>query len=153
MKKNEQDINRLHNLIDRYFDATSTEAEEHEMLKGLADMSLSTPKINEARAVTGFFAVEREMRYSHKGHYNGVARVAAAIAVAAIGCIAIFTPQKYESDRSNVCIAYIGDTKVTDNETVLSIMRNELDDLEEASSSMQADIEAQLSTLATEFSL
>lgn len=153
MKKNKQDIKRLHDLIDRYFDATSSEAEEREMLKGLADMSLSSPKINEARAVTGFFAVERHIRSSHKRHSGSWMRIAAAIAVATIGSIAIFTTPEHESDQSNLCIAYIGDTKVTDNETVLSIMRNELNDLEEVSSSMQSDIDNQLSILASEFSL
>lgn len=153
MTKNKQDIERLHELIDRYFDATSTEAEEREMLKGLADVSLSSTKIEEARAVTGFFAVERHIRTSHKKHSRGWAKAAAVITVAVICSIVIFTTPQHESDKSNTCIAYIGDTKVTDNETVLSIMRNELGDIEEASSCLQADIDAQLSTIASEFVL
>lgn len=155
MKQTSPDINRLHELIERYFDATATEAEEAEMRRGLADMSLNSPRIDEARAVTGFFAVERQRQRRAAAPRQTVhwPRIAAAIAVAAVCGAALLTIPRHSDAEPDRCVAYVGDTEITDSQEVLAIMRSNLDELGEASADMRDDVNSQLSILATELSL
>lgn len=153
MKQTSPDINRLHELIDRYFDATATEAEEAELLRGLADPTLTSPRIEEARAVAGFFAVERSHRSRQRIRTPRWPKMAAAIAAAAVCGTALLTLPNHENSEPDRCVAYVGGTEITDSREVLAIMRSNLDDLGEASADVRSDIDAQLSIFATELSL
>lgn len=154
MNQTTPDINRLHELIERYFDATATEAEEAEMRRGLADMSLNSPRIDEARAVAGFFAVERGRRKAAERRQTvRWPRIAAAIAVAAICGAALLTLPRHSGSEADRCVAYVGGSEITDSREVLAIMRSNLDDLGAASDAVRDDVDSQLSILATELSL
>lgn len=145
MKPNETDIKRLNQLIDRYFDATATEAEERELRLTLATTPLSSEKIDEVRAVMGYFALSRKAQARNTS--KGVSWLrAAAIAVAAACGTALLT--YHPGDKvADQCVAYIGETEITDSHEVLAMMRSDLAEIGEASQSIQTDVASQLSTL------
>ena len=146
MKSNKTDIKRLDQLIDRYFDATATEAEERELRLTLATTPLSSEKIDEARAVMGYFAVSRKNQVDSASRGGSWLRAAAAIAVAAVCGTALLT--YHPGDKvADQCVAYIGETEITDSHAVLAMMRSDLAEIGEASQSVQTDVASQLSTL------
>ena len=152
MKQSSPDIKRLHTLIVRYFDATATEDEEAELRRGLADTSLSSPEIEVARAVLGFFVTES--RLPRRSRQQSVwFRIAAAIALAAVCGTVLLNSGGNDRTDNDRCVAYIGDTEITDNHKVMAMMRSELNDFGEASADMRDDIDDQLSILAAELSL
>lgn len=154
MKQSKPDIKRLHQLIERYFDATATSAEEAELLRDLADPTLTSPEIEEARAVIGFFAVERSRKTTRRRHLPaGWQRAAAAVAIAAVCGVALFTMPGRDTKQPDRCVAYVGDTEVTDSRMVMAMMRSDLSDLGEASADVRDDFGDQLSIFATELSL
>ena len=146
MKSNKTDIKRLNQLIDRYFDATATEAEERELRLTLATTPLSSEKIDEARAVMGYFAAGRSVGATRSRSKSQWLRAAAAIAVAAVCGTALLT--YHPGDKvADQCVAYIGETEITDSHAVLAMMRSDLAEIGEASQSVQTDVASQLSTL------
>ena len=146
MKSNKTDIKRLNQLIDRYFDATATEAEERELRLTLATTPLSSEKIDEARAVMGYFAAGRRDGATRRRRKSQWLRAAAAVAAAAVCGGALLT---FISDghTPNQCVAYIGETEITDSHAVLAMMRSDLAEIGEASQSVQTDVASKLSTL------
>lgn len=146
MKSNKSDINRMHRLIDRYFDATATEAEERELRMSLASTALSSEKIDEARAVMGYFAIGRSIKAPKSNRGGAWLRAAATVAVAAVCGIALLTFRP-DGKAVNRCVAYIDGTEITDSHAVLAIMRSDLAEIGAASQSLQTDVSSQLSTL------
>lgn len=152
-QQNQFEIKRLHELIDRYFDATATEAEERELYEALASTELSSDQIDEARAVAGFFACGRNKR--RKANKRRVwLSAAASVAVAAVCGAAIFAAgPSSDSSSSNRCIAYIGNEEITDTHTVLAMMQNDLADINAATCSLRTDAQTELAAIAKELSL
>ena len=104
MKQSSPDIKRLHTLIVRYFDATATEDEEAELRRGLADTSLSSPEIEEARAVLGFFVTES--RLPRRSRQQSVwFRIAAAIALAAVCGTVLLNSGGNDRTDNDRCVA------------------------------------------------
>jgi hypothetical protein len=155
MKQSDHDIKRLHRLIERYFDATATSVEEAELRRRLTDTSLTSPEIEEARAVMGFFVAGRSRKKASRRYHlpAGWQRAAAAVAIAAVCGIAMLKMPGRDADMADRCVAYVGSTEVTDNRMVLAMMRSELNDLGEASAEVHNDIGGQLSIFANELSL
>lgn len=142
-------LEQLESLIDRYFDATASEAEEKLLRKALVSTKLSSPKIDEARAVMGFFSIERQMQKQPVVSHSGPYRVAATIAISLICAATLF----FSRNRTeNICIAYIGQNEITNSNEVLSMFQQELDALSEANIEVRTDLGSQLSTLANELS-
>lgn len=150
MKPNEIDIRYLHGLIDRYFDATASEAEERELRRLLVSTRLQSPEIEQARAVMGFYAVGRkaEPRRRRRLHLPTAATAAAAAAVVAVcvGANALFGPSGATGD-ANQCVAYVGQTEITDSRRVMAMMQNELAEMGRASESVRADVASELSLI------
>lgn len=145
MKPTESDIRRIDLLIDRYFEAEATEAEERELRLALAATKCRSEKIDEARAVLGYLAVGRNE--ARRRRTFTLPRVAAAAVVAAV-CAAVALPlmQRADSDADR-CVAYVGRTEITDSRRVLQMMHSDLALMGEASQSLESDVASQLSTL------
>lgn len=139
---NEADMNHINRLIDGYFDATLSEAEERELRRLLADARLQSPEVDQVRAVMGFYAVEsktqprrRRLRFP---------KVAAAAGAAAAVAVAVCLGTKAEASQ---CVAYVGDAKITDSRQVMAMMQNELAEMGRASESVRADVASELSLI------
>ncbi len=148
MKRNE-DIGYIHQLIERYFDATADLDEERELRALLAKVNASTPLIEEARAVIGFAAVERNLnRKKRTGRVTAVRwmSMAASVAVAlAVGTVLMLRSQDRVVDR---CIAYNGLNENTDVDMVMSLMGDQLQIIDDAAAMFEADVTGQLGAIA-----
>ena len=146
MKPTESDIRRIDLLIDRYFEAEATEAEERELRLALAATKCRSAKIDEARAVLGYLALGRNE--ARRRRIFTLPHVAAAAAVAAAACAAVALPLMQRADSgADRCVAYVGRTEITDSRRVLQMMHSDLALMGEASQSLESDVASQLSTL------
>ena len=142
MKPTESDIRRIDLLIDRYFEAEATEAEERELRLALAATKCRSAKIDEARAVMGYLAIGRNE--ARRRRIFTLPRVAAVAAV----CAAVALPLMQRADSgADRCVAYVGRTEITDSRRVLQMMHSDLALMGEASQSLESDVASQLSTL------
>lgn len=142
MKSTESDIKRIHYLVDRYFDATATDAEERELRRALTVTKCRSEKINEARAVMGYFAIGHTAPRRRLGIMPRVA--AAAVAAVVCGAAATLAFRQTNADR---CVAYVGHTEITDSHRILAMMHSDLAMMGKASQSLQTDVASELSTL------
>ena len=146
MKPTESDIRRIDLLIDRYFEAKTTEAEERELRLALAATKCRSAKIDEARAVLGYLAIGRNE--ARRRRIFTLPRVAAAAAAVAAVCAAVALPLMQRADSgADRCVAYVGRTEITDSRRVLQMMHSDLALMGEASQSLESDVASQLSTL------
>ena len=146
MKPTESDIRRIDLLIDRYFEAEATEAEERELRLALAATKCRSAKIDEARAVLGYLAIGRNE--ARRRRIFTLPRVAAAAAAVAAVCAAVALPLMQRADSgADRCVAYVGRTEITDSRRVLQMMHSDLALMGEASQSLESDVASQLSTL------
>lgn len=114
-------------LIERYFDATITDAEEQQLKQFLASPHSNSQQYDEIKAVMGFLSTgKRYNSQSKKQRIIGINRVlkwsvAAAIVIGIIGTASI---QFRTPSNNDICIAYINGEKYTEEAIVLAQMRN-----------------------------
>lgn len=151
--KHQSNIERAKLLIERYFDATASEAEERELRLLLTSPPLSevsSPELDEARAVMGYFAVGKPAKARARRRSYRPA-MAAAVTLAIVSAVAIPLLTHSGSVTENRCIAYVGHQEITDNARVLDMMNSDLAVLGDVSETMESDFEKQLSALGDEF--
>ena len=144
MNKNEIDIKYVHGLIDRYFDATASEAEERELRRLLASARLLSPEIDQARAVIGFYAVGRKAAPGRRRLRWPAAAAAAVVVAVCVGSGVLSGPAGADA---NQCVAYVGQTEITDSRRVMTMMQAELAEMSRASESVRADVASELSLI------
>ena len=134
-------VRRLRVLEQRYFEAETTPEEERELKCLLVLPEASGKEWDELRAVVGFTAVGRWMR-RRKSHRRQWRRLTvAAVSAAVIGSMAWMAVDS----RQNVCVAYIGGKRYTDEEVVMRQMHHSMNDMGEAMASN--NVENQLSDM------
>lgn len=111
-------IELIHELIDRYFEA-QTSAEEEKLLRQIiVSIDISTEKIDRCRAVMGLFAAQRTAGKNIKANVSkriAILRYAAAAAVfVAIVTISIFAIQQPQPTS----MAWINGEYITDEQAV-----------------------------------
>ena len=79
MKTSIDELRHIHELIDRYFNAETSEAEELRLKNILATTSYSSPEIDEAKAVLGYFAMSRGKHNVDKHRSPATVRAAATL--------------------------------------------------------------------------
>lgn len=146
------DIRQIHELIERYFEATATETEERQLRHLLATTKFLTPEIEQARAVIGFYAASKEVNQKKRKRTINLPRIAAAVAIAAVSATAgtlFFSGNETE----NRCIAYVGGVEITDQARILSIMHEDLQLLGDAADNIETELDNELSIIAGELTL
>lgn len=146
MKSNVYETERL---IDRYFDGDTTLDEERLLRTLLADVSVKSDKIDEARAVLGYITVVPERPRTFRRVFK-LRRLSVAATVAAIGIfigLALFHRQSVPDDASSEYIAYIGGQVVNDKDEVMEKMLQELAVIRAASEAMNEDVEQYFSDM------
>lgn len=132
-------ITETRRLVDRYFAGETTLDEERRLRQLLADPSIDTAEADEARAVMGLFVAERRQQHRPVATTRlTTRRFATAIsAAAAIAVVAMLAPRLLTSaDSQQQCIAYIGNTTVSDRDAVMSSVALDLHDLAAAGESL-----------------
>ena len=119
-------------LVERYFDAATTDEEERALRRFLASPAGADARFDEVRAVMGFLATGRSLHRAAGETPSSAAppagirlsrmvvksplRLAAAAAVVAICLSAALSVWHWKTE--NVCVAYAGGRKITDRELV-----------------------------------
>ncbi|MCC8114643.1 MAG: hypothetical protein LIP03_11785 [Bacteroidales bacterium] len=131
---------KIETLIERYFAGETSVAEERELRQLLASTDASSPAIDEARAVMGYFAVARNKKAAIKPpRYGSVLARAAAIAVL-IG----FGTWALTLTGPDPCEAFAYGSRISDDEMVIALIDNDLQAMGAASAQVNQDILADL---------
>ena len=136
-------------LVERYFEAETTEAEEAALRRFLCTPQGGAPRYDEVRAVMGFLAVGRSQQASAVPQKKGrsirlqtLGRIAAAVIVAVgVGLAAWHT----QSKPTEVCIAYVDGRESTDREAVIALMTGTMQEV--LAEDPTAEMEAQMSEM------
>ena len=122
--KQERSIREWEELVERYFDALTTDAEEQQLRSFLLSSEAVGEVFDEAKAVMGFLEVGQSVHQEKKVHrMMHYWKVAAMVAVV-MGSAALWNAW----DRmQNVCEAYIYGKKCTEVAMVMSQVRHSLD--------------------------
>ena len=130
-------MERIDEMIERYFEATLSEEEEAALKAFLASPEGQGPEYDEVRAVMGYFATGRRFGSAHRPFRSmsplsrslslskGTRRLIAIAASLAI----IVTLGVNLYNKSNICVSFVDGKKVTDKEVVMNDVDNILADL------------------------
>ena len=140
-------MERIDEMIERYFEATLSEEEETALKAFLASPEGQAPEYDEVRAVMGYFAAGRSVEILRSRplpqndkihapvilsetkdlrHRSPLWRRVAAIA-ASLTIIVTLGVSLY--NKNNVCVTFVDGRKVTDKEIVMNDVDNILADL------------------------
>ena len=125
----------LNILIDRYFDADMSVAEERELRAFLATCPWQSQKIDEAKAVMGYatMPMRRQRRRPALRAFQAAAAVAAIVVVA----VALWP--------ARTAYGFAGGERIASAQQAVELMHSDLAALAQASAAANADIEASLS--------
>ena len=122
--KQQRPIQVWEELVERYFDALTTDAEEQELKSFLLSPDAVDKVFDEAKAVMGFLKVGQSLHQKKASHSIKHYWKAAAIVCAIVGSATIWN---VSNRMQNVCEAYIYGTKCTEVAMVMSQMKHSLD--------------------------
>ena len=108
-------------LVEKYFDALTTQQEEQELKKFLVTPAADAQCFNEIKAVMGYFATQKAIKKRAKSHVPNIAKWSAV--AAAIVAIAATFAWNSRSNEENICIAYVNGIKYTDEAMVMKEMQ------------------------------
>jgi hypothetical protein len=125
-------MERIDEMIERYFEATLSEEEETALKAFMASPEGQAPEYDEVRAVMGYFATGRSLNLS-KGRWPGSFgrlrnRTRRLIAVAASLAILV-TLGVNLYNKSNICVSIVDGKRITDKEVVMNDVDNILADV------------------------
>ena len=125
MRKKTDTVNRTTaewlELVEKYFDALTTQQEEQELKNFLATPAADAQCFNEIKAVMGYFATQKAIKKRAKSHVPNIAKWSAV--AAAIVAIAATFAWNSRSNEENICIAYVNGIKCTDEAVVMKEMQ------------------------------
>ena len=125
--KQNRTIQEWEELVERYFDALTTDVEEQELKSFLLSSEAVGEVFDEAKAVMGFLEVGRSLHQQKSSHPIKHYWKVAAMVCAIVGSATIWSVW----DRmQNVCEAYIYGTKCTEVAMVMSQMQHSLDNVD-----------------------
>lgn len=148
-----ENIKYLEHLIDLYFEGLTDTPQETQLRRLLASTELTSDKIDEARAVMGYFATSRTIEGREK-RKNAQTRIlprvrlidiAASVAIIAAFALAVINFRA--ADDNSRCMAYANDIVISDAAEVMGIMDNDLSAMREATEDFQAEIIDQMESI------
>ncbi len=139
-------------LIERYFDALTTDADERRLRRFLCSPAGADPRYDDVRAVMGFMAVgrqaERRRQWARPRRRQAHWAVAACfLAVVAAGAGWVVT-----DSRRNVCVAYVDGRRITNTESVMRQVARSIDAVgrPDAASTVEQQLNDMFNTLDAE---
>lgn len=152
-----ENIKYLEHLIDLYFEGMTDSTQETRLRRLLASTELTSDKIDEARAVMGYFAASRAVEGRNERHEKpraararilpGLRLVDIAASVAIIAAFALAVVNFRAADDNSRCMAYANDIVISDAAEVMGIMDNDLSAMREATEDFQAEIIDQMESI------
>lgn len=147
----------LEQRIERYFSGKTSVVEERELRIMLAQQRYSSPAIDEACAVMGFFVTagrERGTRPRSGSFAPWVRRVAAAAAIVVTVCaVSWYVGLRGQLDKPGAgeFMAYAGGRVITDPDEVSQLAEMQILSVMEASRQLKAEVEADLQSMSIAF--
>lgn len=128
-------------LGERYLDAATSPEEEAWLLGFLTSPAGAAEEFRELRAVLTFTAMGRRQHTlrpavpaaapKHSRRRTLVWRCAAAVAVVALACTALWTMRPDgTSESTDICVAYVGGERITDEARVMALMQESMAEVE-----------------------
>ena len=137
------DLPTLLALLERYYECSLSEEDEHRLRGIIATTPLRHPAIDEARAVMGFRRTHRVAKGSFAAGLKVYGAVAAGLAM--LVAVGITVQDSYrQCDPGLSCIAYVNGSEVTDEDVILRIIS---EDIREFNDGVAADNESMLDDL------
>lgn len=130
-----KNINSLHEKIERYFNCVLSDEEEKELILQLSLTKTRDPIIDEAKALLGFRTIKEDLLKSNPSSrgfrlpMRKIISVAASIAI--LLSIGIALDSIYRHNEPDKCVAYINGKKITDEAIILSLMAENMDELQD----------------------
>lgn len=148
------DKDRLHILIDRYFDGDTTLGEERELRAALLALAPAERDraTEEALAVMGYArmdvtpAANAESGVSPVRWRRMLLRGGAAAAVAAVLAVTAVLP-RFAGDGGGECIAYVDGSRIVDEHAVMGIIDAQLGEMGEAADDVSRQMESDFSEI------
>lgn len=142
---------KLHHLIDRYFEGLLTTEEERKLRKILMRQKGDDPEVNEALAVMLVSRPVNLVRSRKRRHPLLTAWSAAAgvVLLAAVGFSALH--HSSSGSHHDMMVAYVGGIKVCDKDEIKSIIDNQLHDIRTASEFLSEEVEDDLIDIVEAF--
>lgn len=131
-----------HILIERYFEADTSAAEERKLRDILLELSMPDEEEREALAVMGYASVNPN-RKTHsrerirKRILQYAAVVGGLIVIAAGLATAWNMEEQHEQSR---CIAYVGGVEITDEAHIMALVSSQLSEMSDISEEMDTEI-------------
>lgn len=134
-------MERIDEIIERYFEATLSEEEETALKAFLVSPEGQAPEYDEVRAVMGFFAAGKAVNRSQSPRNRsrrllslskqskGLGKRITRIAAIAAGLAIIITLGVSQYNKNNICVSFVDGKKITDKEVVMNDVDNILADL------------------------
>ena len=107
-------------LVEKYFDALTTQQEEQELKKFLVTPAADAQCFNEIKAVMGYFSSQKAKKKKQRNKTKKIARWSIAAAIVAIAATFAWNSR---SNEENICIAYVNGIKYTDEAMVMKEMQ------------------------------
>lgn len=148
------DKDRLHILIDRYFDGDTTVGEERELRAALLALAPAERDraTEEALAVMGYARMEAAPAGNAESGVSPVRwrrmllRGGAAAAVAAVLAVTAVLP-RFAGDGGGECIAYVDGSRIVDEHAVMGIIDAQLGEMGEAADDVSRQMESDFSEI------
>lgn len=139
-------VDELHRLITRYFNGETDLAEERLLKTVLADSSFSTPAIEEARAVLGYFATVTPQPQRHRSRF--ITPVRLRVAAAASIVIALSAWFTLSGSNSGECTAYIAGHRTDDITIIKQAIMLQLESASEAADDVNSAIASEFACMS-----
>ncbi len=144
----------LEQLIDRYFSGLTSVAEERDLRAMLAQKRYSSPAIDEACAVMGFFVTagrKQDSSISPRRFAPWVRMAAAVAAIVVTVCAVSLYRGPLDQRDTGEFMAYAGGRIITDPDEVSQLAEMQILSVMEASRQLKADVEADMQSMSIVF--
>ncbi len=139
MKTDYKSPHQLDEMIERYFNCSLSDADEQRLRVIAATTTLSSPALDELRAVMG---IRRPAASGRRGVWRVAASVAASCAL--VLTLAFSVRHFTTMSQAPVCIAYANGRCITDEESVMQLIADDMRQfsacLDKADSAISDDI-------------
>lgn len=137
-KSDDRSLDKWRGLIERYFDARTTDEEEQKLRRFLMTEQAAAEEFDEIKAVMGFLVTGKNLRETTKKRtlLRYTLRWAAAVFIT---CMATTAAWQIADRHQNVCVAYIYGEKCTDTREVMSQLKLSLSRMQYAEEDMTVE--------------
>ncbi len=143
---------KIHILIEKYFDGETTLKEEKWLKDNLPKMMGEDPETDEVLAVMGYAVAPVKMNISEgrvKSTFRWIATAAASLALL-IGAGGIYTYIVSQRDTQSHFMAYSGGVRL-DRQEAMQLIKAQMEEISEASRDMKLEVEDDLADFRAAF--